>query len=157
MALGIVPDGSDSATKAFADLKAELDKEKAARIVSQVEIDVLTRTVKDLKISANKFVAQIPILKDNVKYLENKVVDGLNEVGAQKLCLERITRCNEDYKKQNAELTKKLDSKSFGRIRNMPSFLNHFLSGPALTHRVGCRAQRPEDDGGQHSGLLLLK
>jgi hypothetical protein len=30
MALGIVPDDSDSAAKAFADLKTKLDKEKAA-------------------------------------------------------------------------------------------------------------------------------
>jgi hypothetical protein len=29
MALGIVPDDPDSATKAFADLKIELDQEKA--------------------------------------------------------------------------------------------------------------------------------
>jgi hypothetical protein len=32
MALGIVPGDPDSATKAFADLKAKLDKENVARI-----------------------------------------------------------------------------------------------------------------------------
>jgi hypothetical protein len=34
MGLGIVPSNPDSATKAFADLKAELDKEKAAQKVA---------------------------------------------------------------------------------------------------------------------------
>jgi hypothetical protein len=33
MALGVIPDDSDSATKAFANLKAKLDKEKATQIV----------------------------------------------------------------------------------------------------------------------------
>jgi hypothetical protein len=64
-----------------------------------------------LKISADKFVAQIPTLKDKVKHLENKVVDGLNDVRAQELCLERTTQANGDYKKQNAQLTSKLESK----------------------------------------------
>jgi hypothetical protein len=131
------------------------DKEKAARITGQVKIDVLTRAVNDLKISADRFTAQIPTLKDKVKHLKNKVVDGLNEVRARELCMECTTRANEDYMKQNAQLTKKLESKSFGRIRNIPSFLNHFLSDPTLTRRVRCRAQRPKDDGGQCSGLLL--
>jgi hypothetical protein len=78
---------------------------------------VLTRAVKDLKISTDKFTAQIPTLEDKVKHLKNKVVDGLNEVWARELCMERTTRANEDYKKQNAQLTKKLESNSFGRIR----------------------------------------
>jgi hypothetical protein len=56
---------------------------------------------------------------------------------------------DEDYKKQNTQLTKKLVSKSFGHIRDTPSFLNHFLSDPTLTHGVRCRPQRHEDDGGQ--------
>jgi hypothetical protein len=34
MALGIVPGDLDLASKAFADLKAELDKEKAARKIA---------------------------------------------------------------------------------------------------------------------------
>jgi hypothetical protein len=52
-----------------------------------------------LKISVDKFAAQIPILEDKVKHLENKVVDGLNEVRAQELCLEHTTWVNDDYKK----------------------------------------------------------
>jgi hypothetical protein len=119
--------------------------------------NVLTRAIKDLKITVDRFAAQIPTLEDKVKHLKNKVVDVLNEVRARELCLEHPTRANEDYKKQNTQLTKKLESKSFGRIRDIPSFLNNFfyVFGPALTRRVRCRAQRLEDDGGQHSGLLL--
>jgi hypothetical protein len=117
MALDIVLGDPDSATKAFADLKNELDNEKAAQKAAQIEVDMLARAVKDLKISVDKFAAQIPILEDNVEYLENKVVYGLNEVRARELCLGRTTRGNEDNKKQNAQLTKKLESKSFGRIR----------------------------------------
>jgi hypothetical protein len=70
------------AAKSFVDLKTELDKEKAAWITTQIEIDVLTRVIKDLKISANRFAARIPTLEDQVKHLKNKVVDGLNEVRA---------------------------------------------------------------------------
>jgi hypothetical protein len=57
----------------------------------------LTWVVKDLKISADKFTAQIPNLEEKVKHLENKVIDGLNEVKARELCLERTTKANDDY------------------------------------------------------------
>jgi chromosome segregation ATPase len=105
------PGDLDSAAKAFADLKAELEKEKSVREIAQAEVDTLTRAVKDLKISADKFAAQVPILEEKVKHLENKVVDGLNEVRAMELCLEHMTKENDDYKKQNAQLTRKLESK----------------------------------------------
>jgi t-SNARE complex subunit (syntaxin) len=111
MALGIVPSDWGSATKAFVDLKTELDKEKATQKVAQIEVDSLARVVKDLMISIDKFTAQIPTLEDKVKHLENKAVDGLNEVRARELCLEHTTRANDDYKKQNTQLTRKLESK----------------------------------------------
>jgi hypothetical protein len=57
MALGVVPGDPDSATKAFANLKAELHKEKAAWETTQIEVDTLTRAVKDFKITTNKFAA----------------------------------------------------------------------------------------------------
>jgi hypothetical protein len=82
MALGIIPGDLNSAAKAFIDLKLELDKEKAAQKVAQIEVDTLAQVVKDLKLSADKFVAQIPTLEDQVKHLENKVMDGLNEARA---------------------------------------------------------------------------
>jgi hypothetical protein len=102
MALGIIPSELDSAAKAFVDLKTELDKEMAARIIGQIEIDVLTWVVKDLKISTDRFATQIPTLEDKVKHLKNKVVGGLIEVRAQELWLECTTRANDDYKKKNA-------------------------------------------------------
>jgi peptidoglycan hydrolase CwlO-like protein len=117
MALGIVPDDSNSATKAFADLKTELNNEKAAQKAAQIEVDTLARAVKDLKISADKFATQIPTLGDKVKYLENKVVDGINKVRARELFLEHTARANEDYENQNAQLTKKLECKSLGCVR----------------------------------------
>jgi hypothetical protein len=96
MALGVIPGNLDSATKAFIDMKKELDKEKAARIIGQIEIDVLTQAVNDLKVSADRFTAQIPTLEDMVKHLDGKVVGGLNEVRARELCLECTTRANDD-------------------------------------------------------------
>jgi chromosome segregation ATPase len=111
--LGIILGAPDSAAKAFTDLKADLDEEKAAQLTAQIEVNVLSRAVRDLKISADMFAYQIPTLEDKVKHLENKVVDGLNEVRAWELCLERTTRVNDDYQKQIAQLAKKLESKSF--------------------------------------------
>jgi phage-related tail protein len=111
MALGVFPGDPNSAAKAFAGLKAELDKEKTIWKIAQIEVDTLTLAVKDLKITADKFAAQIPTLEDKVKHLENKVVDELNEVRAKELSLEHTTAMNEDYKKQNAQLTQKLESK----------------------------------------------
>jgi hypothetical protein len=55
MALGIVLGDPDSTAKVFVDLKIEQDKEKAVQIVAQIEINVLTLAVKDLKISADRF------------------------------------------------------------------------------------------------------
>jgi hypothetical protein len=72
---------------------------------------VLTRVVKDLKISTDKFASQIPTLEDKVKHLENEVVDGLKEVWAWELCMERITQVNDNYKRKNSQLTKRLESK----------------------------------------------
>jgi predicted nucleic acid-binding Zn-ribbon protein len=111
MALGVIPSDPDLAAKAFADLKAELDKEKAVWEIAWTEVDTLTFAVKDLKISTGKFTTQIPTLEEKVKHLENKVVDVLNEVRARELCLERTTIANDNYKEENTQLTRKLESK----------------------------------------------
>jgi hypothetical protein len=63
MALGIVPSDPNLAAKDFVDLKTELDKVKAAQITAHIKINVLTRAVKDLKISADRFATQIPTLE----------------------------------------------------------------------------------------------
>jgi hypothetical protein len=99
MALGIIPSAPYSAAKAFADLKEDLDEEKTARLIAEIEVDVLSRAVRDMKISVDRFASQIPTLEDKVKHQENKVVDGLNEVRAWELCLECTTRANDDYQK----------------------------------------------------------
>jgi hypothetical protein len=41
------------------------------------------------------------------------MVDGLNEVKARELCLERTTWANDDYQKHITQLAKKLESKFF--------------------------------------------
>jgi hypothetical protein len=97
MALGVIPDALGSEVKAFANLEADLDKEKVAQVVAQIEVDVLSRTVWDLQISTDRFATQIPTHEDKVKHKEDKVVEGLNEVRAQELCLERTTQANDDY------------------------------------------------------------
>jgi hypothetical protein len=140
MALGIIPGAPDSAHKSFADMKADLDEEKATRLTAQVKVDVLSRVVKDLKIFADRFATWIPTLEDKVKHLENKVVDGLNEVWARELCLERITWANDNYQKQISQLTKKQESKSFGYFYVTPLSFNLLLTNPASTHRINCGA-----------------
>jgi hypothetical protein len=62
MALGIIPSDPDSSTRAFADLKIELDKEKTVWKAAQIEVDTLAQVVIDLKISTDKFATQIPTL-----------------------------------------------------------------------------------------------
>jgi phage-related tail protein len=140
MALGIIPGNADSATKAFIDLKADLDGEKAAWLVAQIEVDVLTRAIKDVKISADKLATQIPTLEDKVKHLENKVVDGLNVIWAQELFLEHTTLVNDDYQKLISQLSKKLESKSFSRFQNAPLSVNHLTTDPASACKIRCRA-----------------
>jgi outer membrane murein-binding lipoprotein Lpp len=109
MALGIIIGAPNLAAKAFTG-------SQGPKIEIEIEIDVPSRVVRDLKISTDRFASQIHTLGDKVKHLENKVVDGLNEVRARELCLERTTRANDDYQKQIAQLAKKLESKSFSRL-----------------------------------------
>jgi phage-related tail protein len=72
MALGVIHGDPDSTVKAFADLKEELDKEKATQETAQTEVNTLSRVIKDLKIFADKFTAQIPTLEEKVKHLETQ-------------------------------------------------------------------------------------
>jgi hypothetical protein len=112
MALGVIPGAPGSEANAFTNLKVDLDEEKVPRVAAQVEADVLSRVAQDMKISADRFATQIPTLEDKVKHLEDKLVEGLKEVRAQELCLECTTWANDDYQKEVAQLTKKLESKS---------------------------------------------
>jgi predicted nucleic acid-binding Zn-ribbon protein len=72
----------------------------------------LTRALESVTITVDKFVAQIPSLEEKIKYLEEKVMAGLNEVRAKELDLECTIVAKDDYKKKNSKLTKKLESKS---------------------------------------------
>jgi hypothetical protein len=78
----MIPDALDLATNAIAKLKVGLDKEKVARFEAQIEAGVLTRAVKDLKISTDRYASQIPTPEDKINHLEGKVVDGLKVVRA---------------------------------------------------------------------------
>jgi hypothetical protein len=66
LALGVIPGAPGSEAKALADLKVDLDEEKAAQVTAQVEADVLSWAVCALKVSADRFASQIPTLKDKV-------------------------------------------------------------------------------------------
>jgi hypothetical protein len=48
--------------------------------IAQVEADVLSLVVRNMKVSVDRFASQIPTLEDKVKHLEDKVVEGLKEV-----------------------------------------------------------------------------
>jgi hypothetical protein len=91
--------------------------------MAQIEVDTLTRAVEGMKITANKFATQIPTLEEKIKHLENKVMDGLNEARAKEINLECTTVANEDYKKKNSKLTKKLKSKFLWPLLKYPSLL----------------------------------
>jgi hypothetical protein len=71
MALGIIPGAPGSEAAALVDLKTDLDEGKATRVAAQVEANVLSWAVRDLKISADRFASQIPTLDDKVKHLED--------------------------------------------------------------------------------------
>jgi hypothetical protein len=53
----IVLSDPNSTAKAFTDLKAELEKEKAGQEMAQTKIDTLAWAVKSIKISADNFAA----------------------------------------------------------------------------------------------------
>jgi chromosome segregation ATPase len=104
MALDVEPRDKDSAARYLASLKSKLADEKAARKEAQVKVEALAQAVGDMKKTSNKFNTQ-------VLELEEKVLDGLTKLHAKELSLEQTTKDNEDYKSQNAQLTKKLERK----------------------------------------------
>jgi chromosome segregation ATPase len=107
----------NSATKSLAAQKFELAEEKATQQKAQTEAETLTQAVGELEKMADGFAVQIHVLEDKVKYLDNKVLNGVAEISAKELGLEQTTKTNEDYKNQNTRLTKKMES-------NLPSPLS---------------------------------
>jgi hypothetical protein len=82
LVLGVIHGALGLEVKALADLKANLDEEKTTWVTAQVEADILSRAVRDLEISTDRFATQIPTLEAKVKHLEDKVVEGLKDVRA---------------------------------------------------------------------------
>jgi chromosome segregation ATPase len=111
LALDVDPGDQDLAAESLVALKTKLVEEKSMWEKAQAENETLTCAVDDLKKSPDRFVAQIHDLEEKIKHLNNKVLDGLTELRAQELDLERTTKANEDYKNQSSQLTKKLESK----------------------------------------------
>jgi hypothetical protein len=111
MAPGVERGDQDSAAKSLVALKSELVAEKAAQEKAQSEAESLALVTGDLKKTADGLATQVPILEEKLKHLDNKVLDGLTEICAKELSLERTTKANEDYKSQSARLTKNLESK----------------------------------------------
>jgi cell division protein FtsB len=79
MTLGVEPCNQDLAAKSLAALMAELAEEKAAQEKGQAKNETLARAVEDLKKTTERFVAQIPVLEEKVKHLDNKVLDMLTK------------------------------------------------------------------------------
>jgi t-SNARE complex subunit (syntaxin) len=111
LALSVKPRDQDSTAKSLTSLKTELAEEKIAWEMVQAENETLACTVEDLKKSADGFTAQIHVLEEKIKHLDNKVLDGLTEFRAQELNMERTTKAKEDFKNQTARLTRKQESK----------------------------------------------
>jgi chromosome segregation ATPase len=111
LALGIKPSDQDSAARSLTALKTEMAEEKATWEKAQAENETLVLAVDDLKKLVDRFATQIPGLEEKIKHRDNMVLDGLTDLRAQELNLERTTKAKEDYKNQNAQLTIKLESK----------------------------------------------
>jgi hypothetical protein len=101
--LDIESGDNESTGRYLASLKSELMEEKATRKKAEAKVETLVWAISDLRITTDKFAAQVPAL-------EEKVLDGLKELHAKELSLERTTKAIEDYKSQNARLTKKLET-----------------------------------------------
>jgi chromosome segregation ATPase len=111
LALDVKPGDQDSAIRSLAALKTKLAEERVVQEKALAKNETLTHAIDDLKKSADRFAAQIPDLEEKIKHLDDKVLDGLTELRTQELNLEQTTKAKEDYKNQNAQLTRKLESK----------------------------------------------
>jgi septal ring factor EnvC (AmiA/AmiB activator) len=98
MALIVEPGDQDSTSKSLTALKSKLLEEKAARGKAQTEAETLAWAIDDLKKMVDRFTAQVIVLEDRVKHLDNMVLDELTELHAKELNLERTTKANENYK-----------------------------------------------------------
>jgi hypothetical protein len=130
--LGVEARDKDSAARYLAFLKSKLVNVKTTRQEAQVEVHTHIRAIGNLKQTVDKFTAQIPAL-------EEKVLDGLNELCNKGLSLEQTTKANDDYKSHNCPLTKKLEGKLSSPLPPVScifTYKNINITNPDLTHRI---------------------
>jgi predicted nucleic acid-binding Zn-ribbon protein len=80
VALGVEPGDQDSTTKSLTSLKNELAKEKLAQEKAQTDVETLTWAVEELNKTANQLTTWVHSLGDQVKHLDNKVLDLLTKL-----------------------------------------------------------------------------
>jgi predicted nucleic acid-binding Zn-ribbon protein len=80
VALGVEPGDQDSTTKSLTSLKNELAKEKLAQEKAQTDVETLTWTVEELNKTTNQLTTWVHSLGDQVKHLDNKVLDLLTKL-----------------------------------------------------------------------------
>jgi hypothetical protein len=69
---------------------------KAVWEKAQADVEILAWPVEEPKKMADKLTTQVPSLEDQVKHLDNKVIDSLTELHDRELCPERTTAANDD-------------------------------------------------------------
>jgi seryl-tRNA synthetase len=110
VALDIEHRDQDSAVKSLATLKNELAEKKLTQEKAQIDAETLTRVVEELKKTTDQVVVWVPSLEDQVKQLDNKILDLLTELQARELYLKQTTVANDYLQCQGTRLTKKLES-----------------------------------------------
>jgi predicted nucleic acid-binding Zn-ribbon protein len=80
VALGVEPGDQDSTTKSLTSLKNELAKEKLAQEKAQTDVETLTWAVEELNKTTNQLTTWVHSLGDQVKHLDNKVLDLLTKL-----------------------------------------------------------------------------
>jgi hypothetical protein len=131
LVLGVIPSALGSEAQGLDDLKADMEEEKAARVVAQVEANILSWAVHDLKDSADRFTTQIPTLED-------KVVEGL--------CLEHTTQAwSAPLRLMTTTKRKSPSSPKSWRVSPLTKFRTSIIHGfllivPTSTCRIRCRA-----------------
>jgi hypothetical protein len=110
VALDIEHRDQDSTVKSLATLKNELAEKKLTQEKAQIDAETLTRVVEELKKTTYQVVVWVPSLEDQVKQLDNKILDLLTELQARELYLKQTTVANDYLQCQGTRLTKKLES-----------------------------------------------
>jgi hypothetical protein len=154
-ALGVEPGDWGSVAKSIATLENELDEEKVAREKAQANAKTLTWAVEELKKTTHQLTAQVPTLEDQVKHMDNKILNLLTKLWAKELCLQRTTAANDDLPCQGTRLTKKLESMYLFLLSHESYASIGMLLAPLQPHKNWSRTPYPEGYGGECGGFLL--